>query len=210
MALLNVRFGSLHCPCEFVRPDEAMVKEIAGSVSHLDEAGRINSLWDWVCRNIKYPLDAAGRPTDVHVLQAFQVVDVPILGPFYHVNKVQEEFWQDPSETLAWGYGDCEDTSILLCSLLRSFLPPARVNVTIGTLGGGGHAWVVVDGQILETTLPSAPAFPGNYGEYFPSWTFNDIILTGEPILCPKGDERRKRELIASIWGRGTKILAPC
>jgi len=66
------------------------------------------------------------------------------------------EFWLTPSETLK-GHGDCEDTSILLTSLLRNF---TNAYVALGNLGGYGHSWCQLNGQILETTYTSARPVP--------------------------------------------------
>lgn len=75
------------------------------------------------------------------------------------------EMWLTPSETLG-GFGDCEDTSILLASLMRA----GGINgyVALGELGGYGHAWCMLNGQILETTYMSAKSVPDpeDYGLY--------------------------------------------
>ena len=57
------------------------------------------------------------------------------------------EFWQLPRETIEWGSGDCEDQSILLCTMMRmAGVPASNVRVVLGLLhvsgGVGGHAWV--------------------------------------------------------------------
>jgi len=80
------------------------------------------------------------------------------------------EFWQLPDETLARGHGDCEDTSILLTSLLRQF---TDASVILGNYGGYGHAWSQVNGQILETTYTRAQPVP-NPQDYCPYVSFND------------------------------------
>ena len=49
------------------------------------------------------------------------------------------ERWQFPSETLK-GYGDCEDTSILLASLIKAGGP--NCYVALGYFQGYAHAWV--------------------------------------------------------------------
>ncbi|GAI93112.1 unnamed protein product, partial [marine sediment metagenome] len=67
------------------------------------------------------------------------------------------EFWQTPSETLASKRGDCEDTSLVLCSLLRNTI---NAHVALGSYQGYGHAWVVYGGQILESTYTSARPVP--------------------------------------------------
>lgn len=73
------------------------------------------------------------------------------------------EFWQTPSETLASRRGDCEDTSILLTSLIRAGGVP-NCYVALGSLGNSlenyGHAWCQLDGQIMETTYTSARPVP--------------------------------------------------
>lgn len=80
------------------------------------------------------------------------------------------EFWQFPSETIWKGEGDCEDTSILLTSLLRNF---TNAHVALGGFQGYGHAWSQIDGQILETTFTSARAVP-DPAIYEPMVLFND------------------------------------
>lgn len=84
------------------------------------------------------------------------------------------EFWSFPSETVRRLAGDCDDSTLLLASMLRRFYPPDRVYVVVGTYRNLGHAWVELDGEILETTYTSARAVadPRNY-----SWlvAFNDV-----------------------------------
>ncbi len=79
------------------------------------------------------------------------------------------EFWQTPPETLR-GYGDCEDCAILLTSLIRGGVPDCYV--ALGSLGGYGHAWCQLSGQILETTYTSARPAPPE--DYEPMVIFND------------------------------------
>jgi len=85
------------------------------------------------------------------------------------------EFWQTPSETLR-GFGDCEDTSILLTSLIRAGGVP-NCYVALGSLGGYGHAWCELDGQILETTYISARPVPDPQ-DYKALVAFNDYDVS--------------------------------
>ena len=78
------------------------------------------------------------------------------------------EFWLYPSETLM-GYGDCEDTSILLCSLLQNF---SNGYVVLGTYQEYGHAWCQLDGEPLETTYTRARHVPDPQN-YYPYLYFN-------------------------------------
>ncbi|MBA7676460.1 hypothetical protein ES703_84701 [subsurface metagenome] len=69
------------------------------------------------------------------------------------------EFFQFPSETLARGQGDCDDSAILLTSLIRAGGAP-NCYVALGSLAGYGHAWCEYKGQVLETTFTSARPVP--------------------------------------------------
>lgn len=77
------------------------------------------------------------------------------------------EFWQLPAETIATKQGDCEDTSILLTSLLRNF---SNAYTVLGSYKKLAHAWVASqDGTILESTYTQARVVPDreNYRPYF-------------------------------------------
>jgi transglutaminase-like putative cysteine protease len=72
------------------------------------------------------------------------------------------EFWQLPRETIEWGTGDCEDQSILLCTMMRiAGVPASDVRVVLGIVhfdgDRGGHAWTEfkVGGEwyALESTI---------------------------------------------------------
>jgi hypothetical protein len=80
------------------------------------------------------------------------------------------EWWGFPGETLYQKKGDCDDSSILTCSLLRNF---TDCYVAVGSYRGFGHAWCQTDGYILETTYSYAHDVPDpqNYRAYA---MFND------------------------------------
>jgi hypothetical protein len=98
------------------------------------------------------------------------------------------EFWAEPGEMLETRAGDCDDSSILLCSILRNYIGPDKVFVAIGTWRVNrkpdGHAWVVTqtdDGEdlILESTAhPSKPL----KGRYVLSAMFNDYYTFATDI----------------------------
>jgi len=58
-----------------------------------------------------------------------------------------EDRWQTPEETLSYRTGDCEDFSILLCSLLRAYgIGAEQVYVAFGVDGEeDGHAFLIED-----------------------------------------------------------------
>lgn len=110
------------------------------------------------------------------------------------------EFWFTPSETLR-GYGDCEDTSILLTSLIRAGGAP-NCHVALGSLGGYGHAWCSHEGQVLETTYTSARPVTDPQ-DYCPYCIFNESEVVefwpgalGE-VFSLRRDEATKLNLIA-------------
>jgi len=83
------------------------------------------------------------------------------------------EFWELPVEVLTEKASDCDGTTLLLVSMLRRFYPADRVYAVVGSYRGYGHAWVELDGEILETTYTSARpvADPQQYRAYA---RFND------------------------------------
>ena len=60
-----------------------------------------------------------------------------------------EDYWQTPEETLSYSTGDCEDFSVLLCSLIRAYgIDAERVYVALGVDDGSeepGHAFLIED-----------------------------------------------------------------
>lgn len=110
------------------------------------------------------------------------------------------EFWYTPSETLR-GVGDCEDTSILLTSLIRAGGTP-NCYVALGRLGDLGHAWCQHNGQVLETTYTFArPVL--NPADYKTMAIFNDQEVVEfwpgalSEVFSLRRDEGTKLNLIA-------------
>jgi len=88
------------------------------------------------------------------------------------------DYWATPRETiqaqtLRRELGiefscDCDDSSILLCSLLRNYIGPEDVFCAVGEWNGGGHMFVVMLGEdkkdrIIESTASSKKPVRGNY-----------------------------------------------
>jgi hypothetical protein len=109
-----------------------------------------------------------------------------------------EDFWLFPDETLSLGIGDCEDSAILLATLLiASGISPYCVRVVLGNTFDahgtilGGHSWTVYQDEggvwrLLEATLDAAPAglpaadamaMPGGRLIYWPEFCFNGAHL---------------------------------
>ncbi|WP_051285019.1 transglutaminase domain-containing protein [Nisaea denitrificans] len=107
---------------------------------------RAHIVWSWVCREIGYVDDLGSQGS--------------------------REFWQFPSETIALRQGDCEDSAVLLATLLlASGISPFCVRVVIGFARIAGdlipHVWTIYKDEkgnwrILETTAGD----PGIAGDW--------------------------------------------
>lgn len=107
-----------------ITPDCQSVKEalqdIVGTPPYEPSREGFDTIRDWVANNVDYESDQ---------------------------QRWGDDYWQTPAETLACHSGDCEDFSILLCSLLRAYgIAAERIYVALGADGGeDGHAFLVED-----------------------------------------------------------------
>jgi len=90
------------------------------------------------------------------------------------------DYWAIPGEMMAARAGDCDDKAILLCSILRNYLPPNEVYCAVGlwTQGGktDGHMWVITKGEGGQDRIVEATAHPSKpvRGKYTLEAIFND------------------------------------
>lgn len=78
--------------------------------------------------------------------------------------------WSTPENTLFVGFGDCEDLSFLLSSLLP-YLDKNKFKFVLGYLKGNGfgeqeHVWLEVDGNVVDAT--GEPGTPEK-------WTYDEV-----------------------------------
>ena len=118
------------------------------------------------------------------------------------------DYWQTPEETLSYRTGDCEDFSILLCSLLRAYgIDAQQVYVALGVDGeNDGHAFVIEDWYCdgewrrvesqAAAQLPSYSRlfFPGSYldsrlDKYEITVAFNDLYWHDESFSSEEAQE---------------------
>jgi hypothetical protein len=115
------------------------------------------ALRDWVGNNIQYKSDS-----EIHGVT---------------------EFWQFPNETMQLKTGDCEDFSILLCSLLRADgWAPDKAYVIVGEQNEQYHAWVrVIWNDVQYNIEPQGNGFSIAIGDilslsgYNAKYYFNDV-----------------------------------
>ena len=156
----------------FITPNETSVINMKNTI--LQGKFFLTADWiairDWVGSNVQYKFD--------------------------NVSHGQEDYWQFSKETLALRKGDCEDSAILLCSLLRADGVSARdVYVVVGETQGVGHAWVSFKlfslfGQ--DSWVRMEPTAGGNiavdfFADLFSTFegrntycSFNDVYYTGQ------------------------------
>ena len=168
--LLRRRFGDeVWDVREWVTPRAWMVRQVAEAIGPADFP---RAQWAWVVRNIRYPASGV-LGVDAHRILAYR-------GPHPVVYETRD-FWNLPSETLRDGRGDCEDSAILLVSLLRALRPEAPVYVSVGYFEGLGHVWVTDHSsgapRVYDTTVGDPrPEYAGmaEAPPYLPVFRFND------------------------------------
>lgn len=117
-----------------------------------------------VIRVMQYPL-YMGQPDDKHCLNVFH-------GRFCRC--ITEDYWQTCSETALFGWGDCEDSSVLTVGGMRLLgVSPENVYEVFGLVRDassgevlGGHGWVYARDPsfgtdkfvLVETTLDVPPS----------------------------------------------------
>jgi predicted transglutaminase-like cysteine proteinase len=149
----------------FVTPKDPSVVELKDEI--LKDKLLVTPDWmalrDWVGNKIQYKTDL-----EIHGI---------------------DEFWQFPNETMQLKTGDCEDFSILLCSLLRADgWSPDKAYVIIGEQNNQYHAWVrVIWNDVQYNIEPQGNGFATALGDvlslsgYTAKYYFNDVNFGSFP-----------------------------
>lgn len=188
-------FASKEEAMAFFQCAEASLKELVrnGAISIVAGTGKFREYQDLLA-NVRYdgeyhsvrslvqPDDPEVRDIARVLVQAPDFISVcqELVNSFTTYREEVGDYWAEPWETLAEKAGDCDDLSILLCSLLRNYIPPDNVFCAFGlcTREGerGGHMWVITKDEngkdrILEAT---APPWKVTKGKYVIHGFFND------------------------------------
>ncbi len=154
---LSRSFSENMC-CSFVTPNDKTVLELKTII--LEDKTPVTLNWmafrDWIGNNVEYTSD-------------------------YEVHG-EDEYWQFPNETIQLKTGDCEDFSVLLCSLLRADgWSSDEVFVVFGEKAGQYHAWVrLIWNDIQYNIEPQGNGFAIAMGDvlslsgYNAKYYFND------------------------------------
>ena len=138
----------------YITPDDPLVLQTLANITTNPLIPDWIEIRDWVANNIEYNADS-----EVH--DAI-------------------EYWQFPNETLTLRTGDCEDFSILLCSLLRANgWNENEVYVVLGVKDELYHGWVKlkIDAIGWQSLEPGAGALNTLLGDFFSLSGFKAIYL---------------------------------
>jgi len=151
----------------------------------------MRSAIEFVILNIDYPL-TRGSPDDKHIWNAFS-------GKACYT--IFSDYWQTASETLSTyilnkklydkhGYGDCEDTSILVTAFLR--ILNIQAYEVLGMVYEddkplGGHGWAIAvfpddTWRLIESTLDTPPEWYSGYpviNQESNRWEINGLVYEG-------------------------------
>lgn len=144
----------------FITPEDSIVEQTLDNILKNPILPDWIEIRDWIANNIEYEYD-----DEAHGIS---------------------EYWQLPRETLSLRTGDCEDFSILLCSLYRAVgWDNDEVYVVLGEKDESYHAWVKLDVDIIgwqniEPQLNGWNTFIGDFfvlSGYDAKYNFNDVYL---------------------------------
>ena len=144
----------------YITPSDSIIQQTLDVIVNNPLVPDWIEIRDWVANEIEYVTD-----TNAHGVS---------------------EYWQLPRETLSLGTGDCEDFSILLCSLYRAIgWNENEVYVVVGEKEGMYHAWVklnvdIIGWQNIEPQAGGLNTLVGDFlslSDYTAKYNFNDVCF---------------------------------
>ena len=144
----------------YITPSDSIIQQTLETIVNNPLVPDWIEIRDWVANEIEYVSD-----TSVHGVS---------------------DYWQLPRETLSLRTGDCEDFSILLCSLYRQIgWNENKVYVVVGEKDGMYHAWVKLNVDIIgwQNIEPQAGGLNTIVGDflslsgYTARYNFNDVYF---------------------------------
>jgi len=165
----------LACEHRMLTAGSAMLKQFFDLKADVRHDGQYHPI-----RELVQPNDEDVREIARVLIQAEDYVSAcqDFVASFTAYHQEIGDFWAMPRETiqaqtLRREQGiefscDCDDMSILLCSLLRNYIAPEDVFCAVGEWNGDGHMFVVMPGEngqdrIIESTASSTNPVRGNY-----------------------------------------------
>jgi len=157
----------------WITPDAISVQRVAKDLKQDTDEETIRAVYAWMENDYHYVMDTS----------------ITFLNGKISVYAVNSDYWQMPVLSLAimsqnnGFYGDCEDGSFLMLSILRA-CGVENVWCEIGTVslnsGVYGHAWLIWEQgfgkkYLIETTLGSPELRLKNIPSFYsPSYKFNE------------------------------------
>lgn len=135
-------------------------------------------------KSLVKPDDAMVKDVARQLIQSKDFISVSqqFVNSFTTYKREIGDYWRTPDETLDEQSGDCDDKAILLCSILRNYMPADQVYCAYGLWTqeneSEGHMWVVVEGDDGNDRIVEATAGPDNatIGNYVIHGIFNDKL----------------------------------
>lgn len=146
---------------DFIQTDNPTLVKIAETLK-AQPRDTVRTVFDYVCREIKYPLNFRGKPAIERAIKLFKWWD-----GLYLFEQDQKYGWLKPRQTLEVEHGICIDTACLCTSLLRILNQNSYVCLGAILKSDNGkmlglHAWSIVEIEsgwyLLETTVHPGPA----------------------------------------------------
>lgn len=213
-------FGTMEEAMAYFHTDERTVRELVkhGAVSVVAGAAtfrRYEDLLADVRHDGQYhPIRALVQPDEPEVREVARVLvqtgdfisaAQEFVNSFTSYEREQGDYWAMPAETLAARAGDCDDKGILLCSILRNYIPAEEVYCAFGLWDvrgeTTGHMWVLVGGEGGEDCIIEATAGPSatGKGRYVIHGIFNDKYAFATDIGLREFDLRPAMLAAAAI-----------
>lgn len=219
----SLTFSSMEEAMSYFKCGETCVKQLVKNeeVSIVAGSGRIELFSDLLAdvrydkqyhsvKGLVQPDDPTVRDVARVLVQAddFSKAAQEFVNTFTTYEKEVGDYWTTPAEILEVQAGDCDDKGILLCSILRNYLPPDQVYCAFGlwSLNGdiSGHMWVVTEGENGEDRVIEATAGPDRKlrGKYILHGMFNDVYAFATDIGLREFDMKTVESELAEAGGK--------
>lgn len=132
-----------------------------------------------------------------------------LIHSYTSYGREEGDFWRTPAESIRERVIDCDDSAILLASILRAGgIPADRVFVGVGLWEvdgqSDGHAWVVIQDEFGEDRILESTASPEQplRGKYHFEAIFNDRYAFATQVGLKEFDLKTEGSEVLMASGR--------